>query len=303
MDRFASNTLRTLGIVLISVFVIGGSLIILLLALCLGAIATSGSGPQAHQAEASFGLVLVTALILISGGVFCVAKLSKGIVHETPEFRFAPIAGQPVASPSTYVPPPPATVPAQSPLPKIEPQAAYSVVTHLSPASRAAIRQLAWAIVAKVAAEILIALAGWTLAGRPLPMSLLTVRFSVVAWALAATAPNLILLYALLRHPGPRAFAYSLVIPSLHLFFGVFGHTASIFFLLRAHPGISGSLSLLTLSPWLVDILILYLAIKVIRLTGIQPNSTRLIVASAVIFLYTSFLPVLLFTLDSLWHK
>jgi len=49
----------------------------------------------------------------------------------------------------------------------------------------------------------------------------------------------------------------------------------------------------LTLFPWLLDILILHLAWKAIRLTGIQPNSTRLIVASVVIFLYTCLLPAI----------
>ena len=149
---------------------------------------------------------------------------------------------------------------------------------------------------------MLIVLAGWTFIHHPLPLADETVRFGFVAWGLAATAPHLVLLYALLRHPGPRAFAYALVIPALHLFFGTFGHSAGIFLLLHSNPGIAGPLLLLTAAPWLLDIVILYLAWKAIRLTGIQPNSTRLIVAAAVIFIYTSFLPALVFLLNYLHH-
>ena len=299
MDRFTSNTLRTLGIVLISVFVIGGSLIILLLALCFGAIASAGSGTSQHQAEQLFGLTLLGAVILISGGVFCIARLSRGIVRDTPEYRPPSAMPPPRVSPAA-VPPLVASIPA--PPPKIERQPAYHVATHLSPSSRAAIQQLSLAIAAKVAAEVLIALAGWIFVRHPLPLAGETVRFGFVAWGLAATAPHLVLLYALLRHPGPRAFAYSLVIPVLHLLFGTFGHSAGIFFLIRSHPGIAFPLLLLTLAPWLLDIVILCLAWKAIRLTGIQPNSTRLIVAAIVIFIYTSSLPALVFLLNYLHH-
>jgi hypothetical protein len=299
VDRFTSNTLRTLGIVLISVFVIGGSLIILLLALCFGAIASAGSGTSQHQAEQLFGLTLLGAVILISGGVFTIAKLSRGIVRDTPEYRPPSAMPPPPVSPAA-VPPLTASIPA--PPPKIERQPAYHVATHLSPSSRAAIQQLSLAIAAKVAAEVLIALAGWIFVRHPLPLAGETVRFGFAAWGLAATAPHLVLLYALLRHPGPRAFAYSLVIPVLHLLFGTFGHSAGIFFLMRSHPGIAFPLLLLTLAPWLLDIVILYMAWKAIRLTGIQPNSTRLIVAAIVIFIYTSSLPALVFLLNYLHH-
>ena len=299
MDRFASNTLRTLGIVLISIFVIGGSLIILLFALCLGAIASAGSGPQAHQAELSFGIALIVALILISAGVFGIARLSKGIVYNTPEYRPLTEPAEPHSIAPAAVAPPPQP-PAHTPQP--ESRESYNLATHLSPASRTAIQQLSWAIVAKVASETLITLAGWAFAFRPLPVSVHTVRFSFIAWGLAGAAPLLVLLYALLRHPGPRAFAYALVIPSLHLFLGFFGHAASIFIAFRAHPGISPFLSLFSLAPWFLDILILYLALKAIRLTGIQPNSTRLIIASAVIFIYTSLLPGAVVALNALWR-
>lgn len=301
MDRFTANTLRTLGIVLISVFVIGGSLIILLLALCFGAIASSGSGASQHQAEQLFGLSLLGAAILISGGVFCIGRLSRGIVRDTPEYRL-PSAIPPPSVSGAEVPALTASIPSPPPSPKVERPPSYDIATHLSPSSRAAIQQLSLVIAAKVAAEVLIALAGWAFVRHPLPQAGETVRFGFIAWGLAATAPHLVLLYALLRHPGPRAFAYSLAIPVLHLLFGTFGHSAGIFFLMRSHPGIAFPLLLLTLAPWLLDFAILYLAWKAIRLTGIQPNSTRLIVAAIVIFIYTSSLPALVFLLNYLHH-
>lgn len=301
MDRFTSNTLRTLGIVLISVFVIGGSLIVLLLALCFGAIASAGSGPSQHQAEQLFGLTLIGAVVLISGGVFCIAKLSKGIVRNTPEYQPPSVISPPPVSP-TQVPPLAASIATSPPPPRIERQPSYDIATHLSPSSRAAIQQLSLVIAAKVVAEVLIALAGWAFVRFPLPQAGETVRFGFIAWGLAATAPHLVLLCALLRHPGPRAFAYSLVIPAMHLLFGTLGHSAGIFFLIRSHPGIAVPLLFLSLAPWFLDIVILYLAWKTIRLTGIQPNSTRLIVAAAVIFIYTSSLPALVFLLNHLYR-
>jgi hypothetical protein len=88
VDRFTSNTLRTLGIVLISVFVIGGSVVILLLALCFGAIASAGSGTSQHQAEQLLGLTLLGAVILISGGVFCIAGCPEGSSATHPSTGF-----------------------------------------------------------------------------------------------------------------------------------------------------------------------------------------------------------------------
>lgn len=177
---------------------------------------------------------------------------------------------------------------------------ARDVAAHFSPASRTAINQLALAIAAKLAAETVISLIGWTYTYQVRNFPNPTMRYSFIAWGLGAVAPLLVLLYSLLRYPGPRAFAYSLVIPSMQLFFGLFGHTATIFVLFRSpYLGVPPVLSLFALAPWLLDFLVLYLALKAIRLTGVRPNSTRLIVASAVMFFYTSALPVIVFVTNS----
>lgn len=295
MDRFAANTLRTLAIVIISIFVIGTSLLLLLLALCFGALGNMNGSHDPKAAELVILLLVITAA-LIAGSIFAIAKLSKGIVRNTPEYQFqaGTVPTVAMASPGT----PPLPVPEATPLmpaaAEVESRPTFDLASHLSPGSRAAIRQLALAIVAKLAVESPILFASWTSIYGLKQIPSVGLRVGLLAWGLASIAPLLVLLYALLRHPGPRAFAYSLVIPALHIFFGFFGHSASILFLLlHARPGISPALSLLSTLPWFLDILILYLAWKAIRRTGVQPNSTRLIVAAAVIFVYTSLLPFL----------
>ncbi len=301
MDRFAANTLRTFGIVLISIFVVGVSGLVLLLALCLGVLGNSGT----QSDRQTFLLFILGGIVLIAGGIFAIAKLAKGIARGTPEYQL-PVSmtlaatTQACTAGSTEVAAPP--VPASPyPPPQSEPHATVDSA-HLRPASRDALRNLALAISAKLAAELLVTLYGSIWIYRVSHAPFAAFRFAFIAWGIAAVAPLIVLLYALLRHPGPRALAYSLVIPGLQLFFGIFGHSAAIFVLLRATPGIGPIFPMLSLLPWLFDILILYLAWKAIRITGIQPNSTRLIVASAVIFIYTSMLPTLLVIFNNVLH-
>lgn len=304
MDRFAANTLRTFAIVIISIFVIGSSLLLLLLALCFGALGNLNGSHDPKAAELVI-LLLVITVAFIAGGVFAIAKLSKGIVRNTPEYQFQ------AGTAPTVAMAPPGTLPLPvSPATPLGPAAAeveslptFDLASHLSPGSRAAIRQLALAITAKLAVEALIIFSSWIYIYRLRQPPFAGLRVGLLAWGLASIAPLLVLFYALLRHPGPRAFAYSLVIPALHIFFGMFGHSASIFLLLsRARTGIPPALFLLSPLPWFLDILILYLAWKAIRRTGVQPNSTRLIVAAAVIFVYTSLLPVLAVFTGGLWR-
>jgi hypothetical protein len=374
MDGFANNTLRTLGIILTSIFVILGCLVLLLLALCFGILSNVGGSGQANGQTAGLAAAaLVACAVLIVGGVSVVSTLAKGIVRgrseqastfpPTPPYTLIPPGSHP-APKAPYQPPippvsdeakldqalaryetmatgraelphkiAPAAEPTQlapaSPTPPVvparEPSSSRAAATsaaarpiaarpidvrHLSPASRTAIAQLAYAILAKIAAEVLLGIVGWYNAGwynagsynagrygtipilrAPFPVY----RFGFMAWGLAAIAPHLVLLYALARRPGPRAFAYSLVIPSLQLLFGIFGHSAFLVYILRAGQSTT---PLLTIIPLLLDVLILYLAWKAIRLTGIEPSPTRLVVASAVILLYTSLMPVLVMFLQ-----
>jgi hypothetical protein len=277
MDRFASNTFRTLGIVAISICVIVGCLLLLLLALCAGMLGAAGN-PAHHDPQTTklfYGSILAAAILVIIG-VLSIAKLAKGIVRE-----------------STALPAPQAE--SQS-LP-LAPSVTHDVAAHLSPASRSAIHTLVLALAAQIAAQVAVGVLGWQWALQsPIASFRPSVPIALVS-GVASNLPYLVLLFSLLSNPSRRTFAYSLVIPSLLSLFGTFGNSASIFFFLRfAHS----PASFLLLIPWALHIFILYLAWKAIRLTGIFPNPARLIVAAIVVVIYYSLLPVLLVALNYL---
>jgi hypothetical protein len=277
MDRFASNTFRTLGIVAISICVIVGCLLLLLLALCAGMLGAAGN-PAHHDPQTTklfYGSILAAAILVIIG-VLSIAKLAKGIVRE-----------------STALPAP---QPESQSLP-LAPSVAHDVAAHLSPASRSAIHTLVLALAAQIAAQVAVGVLGWQWALQsPIASFRPSVPIALVS-GLASNLPYLVLLFSLLNNPSRRTFAYSLVIPSLLVLFGTFGNSASIFFFLRfAHS----PASFLLLIPWALHIFILYLAWKAIRLTGIFPNPARLIVAAIVVVIYYSLLPVLLVALNYL---
>ncbi len=305
MDRHASNTLRTLAIVAISIVVIIGSLCLLLLALCFGMLGNLGGG--GHHDPRVINLVIVAlaaAALLITFGVFSVAKLAKGIIRESAvpplpwnlpanPHSHAPVEAPPAPDVQPTIPQPPPTPTAAPPTlpssPTLQPST-VDVVTHLSLASRTAIQRLVLAILAQVATQIVPVVLGWRWALRTVPayhQALLT----TFLMALATNLPYIVLLVSLLRRPGRRAFAYSLAIPSLLLLSGIFGSSVTIFYVLRMTHSLA---SFLMLIPWLLHALILYLAWKAIRLTGIFPNPARILVAAVVVVLYYALLPVLL---------
>jgi hypothetical protein len=317
MDRYASNTLRTLAIVAISFLVIVGSLVLLLLALCFGMVSNLGGSGHLNPQTVKLAVgALAAAAVLIFVGVLGVAKLAKGIVHDpaVPPLRRNLPEDSPSHSPGDIavtsrninaqaqapaIPPPPAPT---APIPPIlarpatvQPHSTIDVVAHLSPASRAAVRNLAIAIAVQIAAQIGVGIFSWQWAMHSPLAQLRFSLFTRLIWDLAAIAPYCVLLLSLLRRPGPRAFAYSLAIPLLQMFVGFFSHSAAIIYLLRAFHS---SASFLSLVPWFVDILIFYLAWLAIRRTGIHPNPARIITASVVVFFYYSLLPMLLVAMN-----
>jgi hypothetical protein len=317
MDRFASNTLRTLGIVFTSIFVIVCCLALLLLALCAGILGgIGGTGHHDPQTVNLFYGSIIGAIAIVTIGVLIIAKLARGIVREPAgvETSAPPVWAQPPSavqrSEAPRQPQPPITnhpdVPqarsAQQDLgqPELAPptpapptdqtRAPHDVVTHLSPASRAAIQRLVTAI----AAQVVLGTLGWQWALRFATTPFHPNRLTPFVSGFASNLPYLVLLLNLLRRPGRRAFAYALTIPSILLLSGIFSRFAMIFYLFRtAHASLS-FLSFLLLIPWALHILILYLAWQTIRLTGILPNPARLIASAAVTFIYYSLLPVLL---------
>jgi|SRR5579863_3390030 hypothetical protein len=313
MDRFASNTLRTLGIVFTSIFVIVCCLALLLLALCAGMLGgVGGSGHHDPQTVNLFYGAILVAVLIATLGVLVIARLAKGIVHE-PAGIGAPGWGQPPSPalsevegtvpwsdpPPRPAPPSPdqpdlsqsATAPPPAPVqPTISQQPSHDVVTHLSPASRAVIQRLVTAI----AAQVVLGTLGWQWAFHATATPFHPNRLVPYVSGFASNLPYLVLLLSLLRQPGRRAFAYALTIPSLLLLSGLFSSSAIIFYLIRTAHASMSFFSFLLLIPWALHILILYLAWKAIRLTGILPNPARLITAAAITFVYYSLLPVLL---------
>ncbi|HKN17976.1 MAG TPA: hypothetical protein VJX47_13585 [Candidatus Sulfotelmatobacter sp.] len=307
MDRHASNTLRTLAIVAISIVVIIGSLGLLLLALCFGMLGNlGGSGHHDPQVINFVIAALVAAALLIAFGVFGVAKLAKGIIRESPvpplrwnvpddPHSHAPLNAPPApdSQPSIPQPPPtptPATPPTLPSSPTLQPST-INVVTHLSPASRRAIQRLVLVIAVQVTTQVLPVVLGWRWALRSTLPAYRQALFTTFLMALATNLPYLVLIVSLLRRPGSRAFGYSLAIPSLLLLSGIFGSSVTIFYVLRMTHSLA---SFLMLVPWLLHALILYLAWKAIRLTGIFPDPARILVAAVVVVFYYALLPVLL---------
>lgn len=319
MERWVENTLATLGIIVTTIFVIAACGFVFLLAICFGVLNSSGSFNRANPPTPFPSGAYAIMFVIIVAGITVISILARGMLRRTQPSSYPPGPLGPVPTiaeridlgkiaPTTVAPakpaPPPAvhetispprnTVPLNLPTRPIRDLAA-----HLSPASRIAIQQLAIAITAKIAAEVVLGLVGWygALGSPRVPFPVY--RFGFLAWGLAAIAPHIVLLYALARKPGPRAFAYALVIPTLHILLGIFGHSAFLAFILRAGQVAA---PLLSIAPWILDIVILYLAWKAIRQTGIHPNPARLIIASVVIVFYTSLLPVLVVVLNGLQH-
>jgi hypothetical protein len=296
MDRFVANTLRTLGLIAVAICVIAVSLGVALLGLCFSILAQADNhNHPSPQSQTYLYLGIAAAIGVLIGGIVIIAILARIIFREsngqdkkqgklTAPYPLIPTAAQPIGTQSTAPAPP-------------QPRAVPEVATHLSLASSAAIQKLATAIVAKIAAEVLLGLVGWygALGSPRAPFPLYQTGFML--WGMAAIAPHLILLYYLFRKPGRTTFAYALIIPSLHLLLGLIGHSAFLAFILRPGQFLAPLLSII---PWGLDLVILYLAWKAIRQTGIHPDPPRLIVAAVVILLYTTLLPALAVILNYL---
>jgi hypothetical protein len=262
--------MKTLSTIFFSLIAILASLVFLLFTIC----AFSSAIGNDQDRHFFMGLALVALLVVIA------AQWKIYLLNRKPR------TGEPDPTLPPYATVPPAPIPLGS---------VPSTVKHLSPASQAAIQQLALTLAAKIAAEVVLGLFGWYVALGPARTPLALFKFGFLAWGLAAIAPDLILLYSLTRRPGPIAFAYSLVIPALHLLFGVTGH--SVLLVLIPHSG-QAAILLLSVIPWILDLLVSYLAWKIIRLTGIRPDPAHLITASVVILIYRVLFPALFVLLN-----
>jgi len=333
MERWAANTLRTFGLIVVSIVVIVLSLGLALLGLCFAILASAdrhgGATPQTNN---FIYLGLAGALAVLVGGIFVIGAMARAIFRESkvqdrernqyqnqsqnqylpplPPYSLVPPAPRTPAQPNVVVPSaqpnaqpsitPNIVIPAASaPAPPPPRRSALDAASHLSPASRTAIDRLILAIAAQASAQLIVGVIEWLWAGQ-IVMSRLRLHGPLLfAWNLAAIAPYLLLAYTLRRRPGPTAFSFCLVIPGIRSVFGFFGQTASVIIFLRTfHSG----MPLLSAIPWILDVLIFYLAWKAVRLTGIEPTPARLILSAVDIFLYSISLPVIFLLLNAFWR-
>jgi hypothetical protein len=257
MERWAANTLRTLGIILTAGLVLVGSLLLLLLSMCA---AGGGFGGNKHPEQVvpylvGAGLVLVLGIVVI-------VWLARGIFRSMATGELA-AAGVPAGV-----------------LPSSE--ATPSAPLHLSPLGRKAIDRLVFALGAQI---VLSALAWgvsqlhfWSARRALVPHGL---AVALIVSFIFSHAPYAALIYALLKRPDRRAFAYSLAVPAVlvlqSLFIGVgvtyYFHNPSGF---------------LFLVPWAIHIVIIVLAYQAIQQVGLHPEPSSLIVAALVSFLFFS---------------
>jgi len=267
MERWAANTLRTLGIILTAGFVLITSLFLLLLSMCA---AQGDFGGNKHPELVVPYLAAAVAVVVL--GIWFIAWLARGILRSSTMAE--PLA---VGAPDGVLPLTQAISPATS------------VPLHLSPLGRKSIDRLVFALIAQIAvsagAWIFGQLHYWS---RPH-------AFAPHNWTLVLLAPYVlyhvpyaILIYVLLKRPDRRAFAYSLAVPAVLILQSLFSLGVLSYYYVRHANGF-----LLFAVPWLIHIVIIVLAYQAIQQVGLYPPPSSLIVAAVVTFFYFSAIHVI----------
>lgn len=270
MEQWASNTLRTLGIILIAGFVLVTSLFLLLLSFC------SWQGGFSGSAHPDQGVAyLVAAVMVMVIGSLTSGWLARGMVRSSAaaELAAAPQAASALGSASSS----PSVSPADARL---------SVPLHLSPLGRKAIDRLVLALVAQIVLSAL----SWFWSQFHLWTT--PRAFAPHNWTLVLLAPFVLyhvpyamLIYSLLKKPDRRAFAYSLAVPAILVLQAWFSLSLVAYAYIRHPAGL-----LLVFLPWAIHIVVLVLAWKAIQQVGIHPDPSSLMVAALVTFVYFSFI-------------
>lgn len=263
MERWAANTLRTLGIILMAGFVLITSLILLLFSMCA---AQGDFGGNKHPDQVVPYLVAAGLVLVL--GILVIVRLARSISRSTP-----------VAEPAA------AGVPAGV-LPLPEP--APSVPLHLSPLDRKAIDRLVFAL----GAQIVLSALAWSL--NQLHFWSAPRAFAPHNWTLVLLAPFIlyhlpygILIYILLKRPDRRAFAYSLAVPAVLILQSLFSLSVVGYYYVHQPVGF-----LLLALPWLLHIVILVFAYQAIQQVGLHPEPSSLIVAAIATFFFFSIIHI-----------
>lgn len=258
MERWAANTLRTLGIILTAGLMLLGSLFLLLLAICAS---EGGIGGTKHPEQVVPYVAAAVVVLLL--GIWLISWLSRGILRSK-------LVAEPL----------PATV---NPAPESVPSR-MGVRLHLSPAGERAINFLVLAMASQIALSAVawiinqstswrtshvVALPGWFVA-------------TVVPYVLYHV-PYAILIFELLKRPDRRAFTYSIAVPAVLVMQSLFSIGLYIHYLAQYQVAF-----LLLFVPWAIHIVILVLAYRAIQQVGIHPEPSSLIVAAIVTFIFFS---------------
>lgn len=262
MERWAANTIRTLGIVLIAGFV---GITSLFLALCSFCAAQGGFGGNKHPEQVvPYAAGAVGVLVV---GIFAIGRLARDISRS---FALA-VADSGGAIPAETIA-----------------ESFISVPVHLSPLGRKAINRLAMAMAAQIAVSpvfwIVNQLIFWT---RPRGLAPHNWTALLLAPFILYHIPYAILIYLLLKRPDRRAFTYSIAVPSVQILQSLFGLSVVVFYYVHQPTGF-----LLLFLPWAIHIVILVFAYKAIQQVGIHPPPSSIFAAAILTFLYFSFIHV-----------
>lgn len=278
MERWAANTLRTLGIILTAGFVLITSLILLLFSMCA---ANGDLGGNKHPDQVVPYLVAAGTVLVL--GIWFIVWLARGI-HRSSQVGYWPTPPEAQsAAPSETVSP--------ALQPGTEPRSASPPVPlHLSPLSRQSINRLVLALGAQIAlsalALIFDQLHFWSgpRVFSPFPShNWPLVAFTFVLYHI----PYAMLIYVLLRRPDRRAFTYSLAVPAVFIMQALLGLGYFGLFAMQ-HP----IAVILLVVPWLFHVVIIVLAYQAIQQTGLHPEPASLIVAALVAFAFFSLIHV-----------
>jgi hypothetical protein len=266
MERWAANTLRTLGIILTAGFVLVTSLILLLLSMC----AAQGDFGGSKHPDQVVPYLIAAGLVVILG-VLVIVRLARGIN------RSPAIAGLTPASIPAGALPPSAPAPTRSAIP-----------LHLSPLSRQSITQLVLAL----AAQIVVSSAAWFFGqlhfwSRPRAFAPHNWTLLLLAPFVLFHVPYAILIYVLLKRPDRRAFTYAIAVPAVLILESLFSVSLIGRYYVHQPMGF-----VLLLVPWLIHIVIIGLAYKAIQQTGLHPEPASLLVAALVAFAFFSLIHV-----------
>jgi hypothetical protein len=262
MERWAANTLRTLGIILTAGFVIVTCLFLALLSMCA---AQPGMGGGSGNPQQAAGFAIAAVLVAILGIAF-IAWLARGIVRSQ-------AAAEPseASSGSTFPTAPQSSVP-----------------FHLSPSGRQAVNRLAFAL----ATQIVVSSIAWFWNQYHFwttPHSLPPHRWTLLLLIpfLLYHVPYALLIYFLVKQPDRRTFACALAVPAILVLQALFSLSVLSMAYIHHPAGLA-----LAYVPWLIHIVIIVLAYKAIQQTAIHPEPSSLIVVALAAFFYFSFIHV-----------